>query len=122
MDPHRSERLSEALREEIDELIEYEMTDPRVGGISVTDVIVSPDLKKAQVRLAMPPDEDARKDALAALEHAKSFLRRELAARLQVYRIPDLYFAPDLSTALTGRVESLLKRVRKGRPREDASE
>ena len=121
MDPHRSERLSEALREEIDELIEYEMTDPRVGGISVTDVVVSPDLKKAQVRLAMPADETVRKDALSALEHAKGFLKRELAARLQVYRIPDLYFAPDLSTTLSGRVDSLLKRVRKGRPR-DAKE
>ena len=122
MDSHRAERLSEALREEIDELIEYEMTDPRVGSLSVTEVVLSPDLKKAQVRLAMPADEPARKDALAALEHAKGFLKRELAARLQLYRIPDLYFAPDLSTALSGRVESLLKRVRKGRPRDDSKE
>ena len=118
MDPHRAERLSEALREELDELIEYEMTDPRVNGVVVTDVVVSPDLKKAEVRLAMPPDDAARKEALSALEHAKGFLRRELAVRLQLYRIPDLYFASDLSTGLTTRVESLLKRVRKGRPRD----
>lgn len=119
MDPHRAERLSEALREELDELIEYEMTDPRVSGVTVTDVVVSPDLRKAEVRLAMPPDDAARKEAVLALEHAKGFLRRELAVRLQLYRIPDLYFAADLSTGLTSRVESLLKRVRKGRPRDE---
>ncbi len=92
MDPHRAERLSEALREELDELIEYEMTDPRVSGVTVTDVVVSPDLRKAEVRLAMPPDDAVRKQAVAALEH---------------------------STGLTSRVESLLKRVRKGRPRDE---
>ncbi|HZT38001.1 MAG TPA: 30S ribosome-binding factor RbfA [Bryobacteraceae bacterium] len=119
MDPHRAERLSEALREELDELIEYEMTDPRVSGVTVTDVVVSPDLRKAEVRLAMPPDDAVRKQAVAALEHARGFLRRELALRLQLYRIPDLYFAADLSTGLASRVESLLKRVRKGRPRDE---
>ncbi len=110
--------MSEALREELDELIEYEMADPRVNGVTVTEVLVSPDRKKAQVRLAMPADDQARKDALAALDHAKGFLRREVALRLQMFRIPELYFEADVSANLTARMEHLLKRVRKGRPRE----
>jgi ribosome-binding factor A len=118
MDPYRVERMSEALREELDELIEYEMADPRVTGVTVTEVWVSPDRKKAQVRLAMPPDEGFRKEALAALEHARGFLKREVALRLQMYRIPELNFEADVSANLTAKMEHLLKRVKKGRPRE----
>lgn len=118
MDPHRAERVSEALREELDELIGYEMSDPRVAGLTVTEVMLSPDLKRAEVRLGMPPEEESRKQALEALDHARKFLKHELAHCLQLYRVPELHFAPDLSVSLTGRMEHLLKRVRKGRPRE----
>ena len=118
MDPYRAERVSEALREELDELIGYEMSDPRVAGLTVSQVLLSPDLKRAEVRLGMPPDEEARKHALAALEHAKGFLKRELALRLQLFRVPELHFSADLSVNLTSRMEHLLKRVRKGRPKE----
>lgn len=118
MDPYRAVRISEALREELDELIEYEMADPRVSGITVTEVLISPDRKKAQVRLAMPPDEAFRKEAIVALEHAKGFLKREVALRLQMFRIPDLYFEADVSAGLTAKMEHLLKRVKKGRPRD----
>jgi ribosome-binding factor A len=118
MDPHRSQRVSEALREELDELIGYEMSDPRVSGLTVTEVLLSPDMKKAEVRLGMPPEEEARKKALQALEHARGFLKRELAFRLQLFKIPEMHFSADLSVTLTGRMEHLLKRVKKGRPRE----
>ncbi len=118
MDPHRSQRVSEALREELDELIGYEMSDPRVSGLTVTEVLLSPDMKKAEVRLGMPPEEEARKKALQALENARGFLKRELAFRLQLFKIPEMRFTADLSVTLTGRMEHLLKRVKKGRPRE----
>ena len=118
MDPYRAERVSEALREELEELIGYEMSDPRVDGLTVTEVLLSPDYKKAEVRLGMPADDETRKQALEALEHARGFLKRELALRLQLFRLPELYFSPDLSVTLAARMQQLLKRVRKGRPRE----
>lgn len=118
MDPHRAERVSEAIREELDELIGYEMSDPRVSGLTVTEVLLSPDLKRAEVRVGMPAEEETRKQALEALEHARKFLKRELAYRLQLFRVPELHFSADLSVTLTGRMEHLLKRVRKGRPRD----
>lgn len=117
MDPHRVVRVSEALREELDELIEYEMADPRVLGVTVTEVMVSPDRKHAQVRLGMPPDEQFRKAAIEALEHAKGFLKRELTLRLQLFKAPELHFEADVAEGLTARMEHLLKRVKKGRPR-----
>ena len=113
---HRTERIAEALREELSELVEYEMSDPRVSGIVVTDVQISPDKHHAHVRIGFTPESDA-KGALLALEHARSFLRRQLAQRLEMYRIPDLHFEADISADLAGRMESLLKRMKKGRPK-----
>lgn len=113
---HRTERITEALREELAELVEYEMSDPRVSGIVVTDVQISPDKHHAHVRIGFPPESDAS-EALQALDHARSFLRRQLAHRLEMYRIPDLRFEPDMSPNLAGRMEQLLKRIRKGRPK-----
>lgn len=117
MTAHRAERISEALREELSELIEYELSDPRIGSATVAGVEVSPDKRHALVRIAVLPDWDFEK-TLAALEHAKSYLRHELATRLEIHRIPELHFEPDVSTELGGRMENLLKRIKKGRPRE----
>jgi ribosome-binding factor A len=117
MDPHRTERLAEALREELSELIAYEMSDPRVSDVTVSDVVTSPDKRHAQVLIGLTTGGDP-KEAVEALEHAKGFLRRQLAERLDTYRIPELHFEADVSVALGPRMEHVLKRVRKGRPRD----
>jgi len=117
MTDHRTERISEALREELAELIGYELTDPRIGQATVTGVHVTPDKRHAFVRIGMPADANAD-ETLAALDHASHFLRHELSARLDLFRVPQLHFEADVATELGGRMEHLLKRIQKGRPRE----
>lgn len=114
---HRSERISEALREELGELIAYEMADPRVSSVIVTDVEISPDMKHARVLIAFSglADQGA---ALLALNHARSFLRREVAHRLELFRVPELHFEADVSPELRGRMGPLFRRIRRGRPRD----
>src|ERR1700688_3697322 len=106
---HRTERISEAIREELAELVEYEMSDPRVINVAVTDVHISPDKRKALVRFAVHEGGDAA-SALDALEHGKSFLKRQLGIRLSMYRIPDLYFEADPTAMLGPRLDHILKR------------
>jgi ribosome-binding factor A len=114
---HRKERVSEALREELTELIGYELSDPRVSSATVTGIEVSPDKRHALVRIRVEEGADAPQ-AIAALEHAATFLRREVARRLELFRVPELHFEADIATELGGRMENLLKRIKKGRPRE----
>lgn len=114
---HRVERITEAIREELSEMIEYEMSDPRLRTATVTSVQVSPDKRHAFVRIGIGEGADA-KDALTALDHARNFLRHELADRLDLYRIPELHFEADVATELGGKMEHLLKRIKKGRPRD----
>ncbi|MBV8552074.1 MAG: 30S ribosome-binding factor RbfA [Acidobacteriaceae bacterium] len=117
MDTHRAERVSEALREELGELIAYELTDPRIGDATVTEVLVSPDMRHAQVRLHLDSNADQQEETIRALDGARHFLRRQLAERLNLFRVPELHFEADLKTSGKDRMEYLLKRVRRGRPR-----
>ena len=117
MPQHRTERVSEALREELTEMIGYELSDPRVSSATVTGIEVSPDKRHALVLIRVDDGEDATQ-AIAALEHAATFLRREVARRLALFRVPELHFEADIATELGGRMENLLKRIKKGRPRE----
>jgi ribosome-binding factor A len=117
MDTHRNQRVSEALREELDELIGYELSDPRIGEATVTEVLVSPDMRRAQVRLHLSDKADEQHETILALDGARHFLRRQLAERLNLFRVPELHFEADISSAVTTRMEHLLKRVRRGRPR-----
>jgi ribosome-binding factor A len=117
MDQHRAQRVSEAIREELSEIIGYEMSDPRIEMVDVTEVFVGSDMRHARVRLHLGGDERSRAEALLALAGARHFLRRELAARLRLFRIPELHFEADLETAPDTRVWQLLKRAGKGRSR-----
>ena len=117
MDPHRNERLSEAIREELGELIGYEMSDPRIGEAAVTEVQLSPDLRHAYVRLALRGPETEQTATLEALAHGKQFLKHQLAERLQLHRTPELHFEADLPASLAAKVPQILKRIKRGRPK-----
>ena len=115
MDPHRAERVSAGLREELDELINYEMTDPRVGPTSVVQVHVSPDLRRAHVQLLLQGSKEEQSATLAAITHAKQFLRKQLAERLQLFHTPDLLFEAALPAALGAKAPQILKRIKRSR-------
>lgn len=118
MDPRRNERVAESLRNELEEILNYELSDPRVSSVVVTEVLLSPDLKKAHVRLAVKGTPEEQLECLKAFENAKGYIRRLIAGRIELYRTPDLYFDSDLPLDLRGRETALLRRMRKGRPRE----
>lgn len=121
MDPHRAERVSESIREELEELIGYEMSDPRVGSVTITEVHLSPDFRHAHVSLLLGGNEHEQGATLEALNHAKQFLRHQLAERLQLFRTPDLQFEPALSPGLATKAPQILRRIKRGRPKNSVS-
>jgi ribosome-binding factor A len=117
MDERRTLRVSEAVREELAEIIGFELDDPRLLAVDVTEVHVSPDSRHASVKVVLRGDERQRKDALAALDHAKGYLRRELASRLSLRHVPELHFDRDRNPDVESRIDFLLKRAKKSRGR-----
>jgi ribosome-binding factor A len=117
MDEHRTLRVSEAVREELSEIIGFETDDPRLLAVEVTEVHVSPDGRYATIRVALRGDEKAQKESLAALDHAKGYFRHELATRLSLRRVPELHFDRDKNPDVESRIDFLLKRAKKSRGR-----
>jgi len=117
MHEHRTLRISEALREELSEIIGFEMDDPRVLEVDVTEVHVSPDGRHANIKVAVRGDEHRQKESMAALEHAQHFLRRELGIRLNLRHIPELHFERDRNPDVESRIDFLIKRAKKSRGR-----
>ena len=115
MDERRILRVSEAVREELIELIGFEMADPRLLAVEVSVVNVSPDGRHAHVLVGLRGDDKSQKEALAGLDHAKHYLRHELARRLSLRRVPELHFEADAGAEVETRIERLLRRARKTR-------
>ena len=115
MDQRRTARVSEAVREELSEIINFEMSDPRVKGVTVAHVAVTPDGREARINVAIFGDAEQQKGALDGLNHARAHLRHQLAARLQLRHVPELTFTADTGVAASSRVEILLERVRKNK-------
>jgi len=117
LDPHRNERVAESIREELEELIGFELSDPRVGTATISEVHLSPDYRHAHVQLVLGGNATEQAATVAALEHAKQFLRHQLAERLQLYKTPELHFIAALPVGLGAKAPQILKRIRRGRPK-----
>ncbi len=93
------------------------MSDPRVGPASVAEVHLSPDFRRAHIRLILSGTPREQATTLDALSHAKQYLRQQLAERLQLFHTPDLRFEAALPPELGAKVPQILKRITRGRPR-----
>ncbi len=90
---HRIERINSVIREEISNLLQEQVKDPRLGNfISITQVVTSPDLKHAKIYISFLGSPEQKQEALDALTRATGFFRRELTKNLRLRRIPELSF------------------------------
>ena len=104
----RTERIGDLIRRELAELIRREMRDPRVALATVTSVEVSADLGHANVRVSVVGSDEERAEAVKALDHARGFLRRELAGRLSLRVTPELHVFLDRGPEHSQRISDLL--------------
>ena len=110
---HHRGRLGEALREELETLVEGELGDPRIGLVSVSGVELAEDGRSAQVLVDVEGDDDEAERSLQGLDSAKAYIRHELADRLRLRRAPELFFRLDRAERDKARVEELLARAKR---------
>ncbi len=109
---HRIERVNNLIRQEISELLQRQIKDPRLSSfIAVTDVDTSPDLKYAKVFVSCISSQEKKKEILSALATASGFIRSELTRRLKLRRIPELNFYWDDSIEQGAHLLELIDRV-----------
>jgi ribosome-binding factor A len=107
----RSLRLAEALKDEISEVVGFELDDPRLETVTVTDVTVSEDLRDAKVFVLVQGDEKEVADAMKALQNAMVFVRQQVAMNLSLRHVPHLHFARDTAEENAARVNQLLSGI-----------
>jgi ribosome-binding factor A len=114
-DGRRPRRVSEAIREYVAAALVQDLSDPRFSNLSITRVEVPPDLSVAWIYLRAfvePKTERERQRLIASVGRAQGRLRRGLAPRLGMKRVPELRFQYDEGPDAQKRVEDLLDEIR----------
>lgn len=119
MHNRRQRRVAELIHQELSVLLMLDARDPRLAGVTVTGVDVTPDLLIAHVYFTVLGDAGAESDALAGLNHASGYLRTELAGRVQLRFMPELSFAIDKSAAYGRRIDQLLDQLKESSVSDD---
>jgi ribosome-binding factor A len=107
----RPERVADVLREEISQIVGYELEDPRLAMVTVTDVRLSDNLKAARVYVTVAGDEEEHRSALMALRRAGPYVRKQLGLALNLPRTPEIHFVRDRIEEEGERVDKLLAEI-----------
>ena len=108
----RPEQLAEVIREEVSQIVGFELEDPRVERVTVTDVRVTENLRDASVFIMAEGTEAEKADAMKALQKAAPYVRRQLGIALNLKYTPELHFVRDTVEEAAARVEELLSEIR----------
>jgi len=115
----RPERVADIIREEISQIVGYELEDPRLTMVTVTDVRLSDNRRDAQVFVTVAGDEEEHRLALSALRHAAPYVRKQLSLSLNLPRTPEIHFVRDRVEEEGERVNRLLREIEQDRNRKD---
>lgn len=105
----RLPRVNQLFREELSRLIREELKDPRVEGVTITDVDASSDLSHARISVRTLTDELPIEEVIDGLRSAEGFMRHRLGRELHFRRIPELHFVADHTLEHAQRIEELLE-------------
>ncbi len=118
----RPERLAEALKEEIGEVVGFELDDPRLEAVTVTDVSVSEDLRDAKVYVLINGTDKQIDEALRALKNATTFVRQQVAMGLSMRHAPHLHFVRDTAEENAARIGGLIDSLKERGELKDITE
>lgn len=117
----RTSRIGEVIMRELAQMIQQEVSDPRVGMVTVSHVDVTSDLKYAKVfvtRLNGVESEQDVKECIAGLTNAAGFLKRGIAKRVEIRTIPELRFHYDKSLEHGFHMDELIAKANKDLPKD----
>jgi ribosome-binding factor A len=107
----KQERMADRIREILSGLLLLEVTDPALQGVTVTEVVLDPELEYANVYVNALGDESRQQEVMAGLKRANGFLRRELGKRIRLRRTPVLQFHWDITLSRGEAIEKALDRL-----------
>jgi len=104
----RAQRIADRIRQELSVLLLYDISDPRLVGVTVTDVTVDREMAFASIYVSALEGSQRAEEILEGLEHAQGFIRRELAQKIDLRSFPNLRFHWDPTAERADHIEKLL--------------
>jgi len=119
----RAARMAEMIREQVSDILQHHLSDPRLSWVSVVRVDLSPDMSHARVFISVLGDESAQEASLRVLHRARSAVRAELAHRIRARKVPDIDFRADRTIEYGVRIQRILQELGfdSGAPRDSRS-
>ncbi len=118
----RMERIADRIREDISEMLIQKLQDPRISGISITDVTVDRELAYADIYVSAVEGHERSAEILLGLNSASGFIRRELARTIELRAFPRLRFHWDPTPERADHIEKLLSALhQESKPPEETS-
>jgi|YNPNPStandDraft_1061719.scaffolds.fasta_scaffold28885_3 ribosome-binding factor A len=108
MSTKKQQRVAEQIQEILSRLIQLEVRDPRLQGLTIMDVEIDRELMYATVYVNSLLGEEMRGEVMKGLQAATGFLRRELAAQVHLRHTPELRFRWDETLSRAEHIEKIL--------------
>ncbi len=104
----RAGRIAKRIQELLSELLLFEVTDPRLQGVYITDVDLDRELSLANIFVSALEGVQRKKEILDGLKHASGFMRTQLAHKIELRTFPRLRFNWDTTPEKAERIEQLI--------------
>lgn len=111
----KSDRVAELIMTHLSQLLLTEVRDPRLEGVTITEVVLDREIEHAEIYVNALGGDDRRSEIMQGLNKANGFLRRSLASRLRLRRMPQLHFKWDLALQHAIHMETVLDELKKER-------
>lgn len=105
----RAERVGDQMQKELGQIISQKLKNPNLGFVTVTDVRVTGDLSQANVYVSIMDSDKTKEKSMLALEKSKGFIRNEIAKRIRLRIVPELFFEIDASVEYGNHIDDLLR-------------
>ena len=115
MDYKRSDRVGDLLLELISQLLTREVSDPRIGPVTLTGAEVTKDLRHARIYFSLLGNREKKTEVLAGLKSATGFIRAKISKELKLRFVPTIEFVYDETQDRAQRIEELLKQVKESK-------
>ena len=116
----RTERVASLIQREIGSVIQQELTDVRIGFVTISRVEVTTDMAFAKVHVSVMGTDKQKRDSMAGLAHSASFLRTHLAKVMKMRTVPRIQFIEDKNLEHGFRINEILNEIKPKKPAEPA--
>lgn len=108
----KTERLDMILQREISNILQFDLKNPKLGFVTITDVQCSRDLSLAKVYVTFLGKKERNDAGMKILQQSKGYIRSTLAKRLTIRKVPDLVFIHDTSLEEGNKIENIIKNIK----------